>query len=420
MADNTAFREHVKELKLTQTELAHRLNSAIEDLTGRYGTISERTIYEMLSGRSRWPHKKHRLALEAVFGCTAEELGFRHPSDKPCPTPDPEEPVRRRTFLTSATITAATSVVPVLSAIPSVGTSDVLRLRTGLEDLTDIDAQRGGHNALEQAALVGAERVLQLQKGHASERVHKLLYAVAADYTAMAAFSCIDARSLDRATLHLNRAAALAGLSQDSVTQLRVWNLTAMLASQRNQPSETIAAAHAAGATRAARRDSVFASLAHARAALGYSASHDRQAALRSLGYARETLSRATDQERPRWIAFYGPAEVGTITAIVHQQLEEPEYAEAAWHQALATIPPHFRRNQAQATAGLAVAQLSQGDAEQACASAHRAIDLMAGNPVPGRMRTVLGDFHRTLINYSPHAKSTHEWTDRVRQEWSR
>ena len=418
MGDNTVLRDRIVQLGLTQTELAHQINLAIEKLTGRYGTVSERTIHDLLT-KTRWPHAKQRAALEAVFDCTIDQLGFTPPATYHQPSAHPEKPVRRRTFLTSTTGTAAAVALPILAA-PAVGSSDVMRLRAGLDALTDLDDRRGGHTALEGAALAGAAQAVSLQQSRASERVHQRLYSLAADYTAVAAWSCIDARDLERAQQHLDRATTLAGLSGDSLVQLRVWNFMAMLAHHRQRPADAVAAAHAAGATQVARRDPLYASLVHARTAIGHSDRHDRQAALRSLGLAREALGKTTDQPRPSWMAFYGPAELQAITAIVRQQLGDSEQAEAASHQALSAIPPQFRRNRALATVRLAQAQLGQGDADLACSSAHQVIDLMAGDPLTGRMRTLLGDFHRNLLTAAPHTAATLEWTDRARTEWSR
>lgn len=83
-------------------------------------------------------------------------------------------------------------------------------------------------------------------------------------------------------------------------------------------------------------------------------------------------------------------------------------------------IPTEFRRNRALATARLALAQLDQREAEQACRSAHRVLDLMGTDPLPGRTRTVLGDFHRHLLTTAPQAPATLEWTERARRDWSR
>ncbi|MGX4692050.1 hypothetical protein [Streptomyces sp. JNUCC 63] len=62
--------------------------------------------------------------------------------------------MRRRNSLTATTGTAAAVVVPIADSRPtSVGTSDVIRLRSGLDALVALDAARGGHEDLEHADL---------------------------------------------------------------------------------------------------------------------------------------------------------------------------------------------------------------------------------------------------------------------------
>ncbi|MGW0762418.1 hypothetical protein ACWD1Y_39100 [Streptomyces sp. NPDC002814] len=184
--------------------------------------------------------------------------------------------------------------------------------------------------------------MLELQQRNAGERVRRALYALAAEYTTIAAWSCIDARNLDQAQTYLNESATYAGLSQGS------------------------------------------------------------------------------EQERPRWTAFYGQAELDHLAAIVQFSSGRHAHAEAMAHRALAKIPTAFRRNRALATAQLALAQLQQGEAEQATATATDVFTIMASDPLPGRMRTLIGDFHRGLFILAPSASYARDWADRMRTDWSR
>jgi hypothetical protein len=413
---NSSLTSAMEEAGFTQAELADAVNSLLRK-SGHDGTVSDRTVRFWLTGKTRWPHPRQREALEGVFGCPIEDLGFHPPGGRP--TTDPEPPVDRRNFLTATTGTAAALVVD--SRPTTVGTSDVIRLRSGLDALMALDASRGGHEGLERAALAGASEALDKQKQAASQRIRLRLFSVAANYTATAAWSAIDARQLDHAQQRLDRALYLAGLARDPVAELRVWNSYAMLAHQRDQYSEAVDAGYAAQATAIARRDPFYGSLAHARTAVAHSNLGDRQAAIRSLGYAQEALGKAsTDQPRPSWIAFYGPAELAAIRAIVRDRIGDPAESEAASHQALATIPKAFRRNRALATARLALAQLHQREVDQACTTASTVFELMSGNPLPARMRSLLGDYYRDLITLAPDATVAREWGDRYRTEWSR
>ncbi|WP_342634344.1 XRE family transcriptional regulator [Streptomyces himastatinicus] len=328
--------------------------------------------------------------------------------------------MRRRNFLTATTGTTAAVAVP-LVARHSVGTSDVIRLRSGVDDLVALDATRGGHDELERRALAGAAEALEKQKLGASQRIRQRLFSVAADYMCGAAWSAIDDKRTDRARGLLDRALYMAGMAKDSIAGLEAWNMYSVLALHRGEYTEAVDSGYAAQATAIARRDPFYASLAHARTALAHSTLGDRQAALRSLGCAHEALGKASlDDPRPSWIAFYGPAELLALTAIARDKIGEPAEAEAASHQALASIPKEFRRNRALATARLALSQLHQRDIDQACATASTVFTLMAGHPIPGRMRSLLGDYYRDLITLAPDASVAREWADRYRTEWSR
>ncbi|MFG3123168.1 hypothetical protein ACGFYO_14280 [Streptomyces sp. NPDC048201] len=327
----------------------------------------------------------------------------------------------RRNFLSAATVTTASVVVPFAGAPPRVGTSDVIRLRQGLDALMEMDRSRGGHDGLERAALSGAEEALAKQKLGATQRIRQRLFSVAADYTATAAWSAIDARQGGRAATLLGKALYLAGMGQDPVVEMRVWNSYAMLAFQQGEHHEAVDAGLAAQTTAITKRDPLFASLAHARTAISHSTLGHRQAAIRSLEYAQEALGKASlDDPRPSWIAFYGPAELMAMTAIVRDRIGDAAESEAASHKALGAIPEEFRRNRALATARLALAQLHQRDVDQACSTASMVFPLMSGHPIPGRMRSLLGDYYRDLITLAPDTTIAREWGDRYRTEWSR
>ncbi|MEU2775614.1 hypothetical protein ABZ646_22410 [Streptomyces sp. NPDC007162] len=81
--------------------------------------------------------------------------------------------MRRRTFIASATGTAATAV-PLVAQRRAVGMSDVARA-AGMNALVEADDRQGGHSELERAAAAGRDGVLELQQRNASERVRRAL-----------------------------------------------------------------------------------------------------------------------------------------------------------------------------------------------------------------------------------------------------
>ncbi|MFG2332860.1 XRE family transcriptional regulator [Streptomyces sp. NPDC048604] len=416
---NAALAAWMAEHEMGADALVDAVNDAIRGFAGRPGNTSERTVFRWLSGENQWPQALQRRALEEVTGRTAVALGFVPRGKRTTAAPLPEDPqVQRRRFCGAAT--AAVAAPMISSRPPRVGTSDVIRLRDSVDTLARLDAERGGHGALARAALAGAAEALDLQKRSATQRVRHRLFALAADFAASAAWSMIDAGQLAEAGRHLDRALTLAGMSQEPETTMQIWNLRSMLARQQRDYAVAVAAAQAAQATAAARRSPLHASLAHARTAVGQAHGGDARAAVRSLRLAEDALGRADlTGPRPTWISFYGPAELHSLTAIIRDVVGEPEEAEAAAYKALKALPASYRRNRAHTTARLALAQLHQGDVEQACRTSGDVFAIMAGDPLPGRMRSLLGDFHRDLITLAPSSHVVDEWTDRYRTEWS-
>ncbi|MFE5484127.1 XRE family transcriptional regulator [Streptomyces sp. NPDC056527] len=419
---NEAFIAWMTRNDWTARELAAELSAITRQVTQKTrseGELSEVTVRKWRSGETTWPQGKARMALEQISELPVTALGFAPPNRRKN-RPATEDPVHRRSFLNA--VSGAASSVVLAGAAPAVGSSDVLRLRQQLDTLLALDNQRGGHDTLERAALAGAREAIALQAKAATQRTRQRLFSLAADYTTTAAWSCVDAREHDRADAHLDRALQLAGLAQDPAAATCVWNSVSMLANQRGNHIHALAAGQAARATAITRRDPLFASLAHARTAIAQARlPGERTAALRGLGRAADALDKADmTQPRPSWVSFYGRAELLAITAIVHDQLGDADVAEAASHQALAALPPAFVRNRALATARLALAQLHQGDIDQAAATTVDVFTLMSGSPLPGRLRTRLGDFHRDLITTAPNSFVAKDWADRYRTEWSR
>ncbi|MFD5412794.1 tetratricopeptide repeat protein [Streptomyces nojiriensis] len=414
MTANMALQARMDQLGLTQSELVRALNGWLVR-RGYEGTVSDRTVRYWQTGKTRAPRSRQREALEAIFGCPVEHLGFARCAARP--SFSTEQDMNRRKFMGASAVALTAST---LGARPAVGIADVNEVRRELDRINALDDQRGGNEGLETSALRAAQRALRLQQGAASQRVRARLFGLAADLTATAGWTAVDARQFDRAQAHLERALTLAGKAGDKATEFRAWNSMAMLAYQQRNYSDAVAAGQAALRVGITRRDPTFASLAHARTAVGHASLGDRQAALRSLGYAGEALAKADlNEPRPTWIAFYGPAELSSLRAICHDLLGLHAESETASHHALAVIDPRFRRNRALVTARLALAQVHQGEIDAGCASAERVFVLMNGTPLPARMRGLLGDFYRDLLTTAPDAATAKAWGDRYRTEWS-
>ncbi len=417
-AANEQLKARMRELGLTQEELAEAMNTAIEQITGRRGTVSARTIHNLTTGKTRWPQSKQRLALEAVFRCTAIELGFtphaRSAVDHTPPTSKHhgEEPVLRRTFLATASAAALTPLTPASETYPDmsrgrVGQSDVNRLAARFALIVANDNTTGGTHQVEQAALGLSQQALRLQKTRpASQRVRGQLYGLAAAFTGSALWAAIDGGRLDQAQQHLNDGIALAGLSGDPAIQFRTWGHAGALYRNLGQYTSALSADEAAKRTRAAR-DPLYASLVHARAAVHHADLRDHQTALRCLGFAETALGRAdTDAPRPVWLQFYDSAEFHLLALTTTTTLGLWEQAEAHAHHTLAKLRPHLKRNRALTYAYLAHAQLGQHETELAVATAYK-IPAQARH---GRTARLLNAFGQRLHGLAPDAPITREW----------
>ncbi|NJP45880.1 XRE family transcriptional regulator, partial [Streptomyces sp. PRB2-1] len=106
---NALLRRKIAEAGFGQAELAEVLNDWLRE-HGEEGTVSDRMVRYWVTGRTRRPWKRTRLALEAVFGCSLEELGFEPTAQNSC-AGDMEQPVNRRSFLNNSTAAAASHLL---------------------------------------------------------------------------------------------------------------------------------------------------------------------------------------------------------------------------------------------------------------------------------------------------------------------
>ncbi|MCX5206068.1 hypothetical protein OG897_32215 [Streptomyces sp. NBC_00237] len=296
--------------------------------------------------------------------------------------------------------------------------SDADRLETAFAQLIATDNKDGGSVGLETRALAFAHHADELQTvGSASQRVRARLYYLGAAFTGTALWAAIDARELERAQRHLERATHLAALSGNAEIQLRLWAHAALLAAQQERYNDAIAAANVSRTSTACRRDPLLRSFATARLAgiqAGRATSQsDRAGALRVLDHATDAFHRADSaQPRPAWIAFYDRAELDGLSALVMGRIGAHERAEAFLHSTLSRLRPDLVRNRVYYGAQLALAQLRQGDPEEGCATAASVLPSLRSDSLTGRTGELLATFHSELLSLAPGKHICGQWTD--------
>lgn len=417
MVVNAALRSRMTERRMTKTELAREVNAKIKLLTGKLGTVSERTVHNWLTGATRWPPGKIRVALSAVFDCTPEQLGFL-PTGRARTTPEAD--VRRRDFITATGGTAAAILThaPASAAPDRIGTADIQRLQARFAEVIASDHRHGGRVTIETRAVQLADEALALQeRGTASQRIRATLYACAASFMSSAMWAAIDGRRFEAALKHHQKAASIAAMSGDSTIQFRIWSHAGSLFRHLGRPGDALAANDVARGLPIARRDPLFASLGHARHAAIHGLTGDTNAVHRLLGHAQDALERAdAGASRPVWItAFYDQAELDSLALAAHLAAGNWENAEAHAHRCLALRRGTMQRSHAITTVRLAHAQLGQGDFEPAVATAMSVPAEVSSHPRVAGMLTAFGTkLHDLAADGTPDLT----WAQYARDTW--
>ncbi|MFI0780916.1 XRE family transcriptional regulator [Streptomyces sp. NPDC021212] len=395
---NQALQTALDDAGLTQEKLAEALNKAIERMTGRPGRISDRVVRRWLSGQTRWPHELQRRALTMTLGREPVELGFVPPPGRPS-VAVPEDNVNRRQALSTGVALGAAVAAPVPAAPYRVGMTDVRALQGRFAKLVAADHKKGGERQTEAAALALADEAVALrQRGACSQRVRLALYATAAACVSSAMWAATDGRRFDAALRHHERAASLAQESGDQAILFRIWSHKGSLYRHLGRPADALDANDVARRLSITRRDPLFASLGHARHAAILGLARDKAGVDRALDCARDAMRRADHGERrPLWLtAFYDEAEVHSLAVTAYLAVGRPAEAEAQAHASLTLFRPHLVRSRGITTARLARAQLGQGEAERAVATA---VSIAVEHP---RVRSMLDSFTRDLRRIAP------------------
>ncbi|WP_190129710.1 XRE family transcriptional regulator [Streptomyces mashuensis] len=405
MEGNELLKRRMAEAGYTQMELANKVSLLLIE-GGRAGTVGDRTVRNWVSGRTRWPHPAQRAALEAIFACSAEELGFTPPR-----TTGGKAPVHRRNFMTVAAATALAVSAPAAAASRRVGLTDVERLHRKFAAIIANDHKYGGRTSIEvRACDLAGEAMLLQSRGDAGQHTRRALYGCAAGFMSSAMWAATDGRRFEAAQRHLDRAAGLAAMSGDQTIQFRIWSHAGSLYRHLGRPTDALAANDVARGLPVARRDPVFACLGHARQAAIHGVTGNRQGVRRALGHAREAWERADmSVQRPAWLrAVCNRAEVEELALSAYLSLGDYPQAEAHAHRSLALLGPSMQRDRAIVTARLAIAQLCQGDVEAAVRTA-MSVTISAEHP---RVADILRDFGRRLSREAPGSAQARAWND--------
>lgn len=416
---NEALAAWMAEHGYSSGSLAEAVNKAVERITGRSSGLDGSSVRGWKRGRVKWPNAATRTGLEAVTGLPAEVLGFVPRGRKPSTAAPPQEdPDMKRRTLVAGGIAAAAAAAPG-SSPRRIGMGDVDRLQRRFAEIIASDHRHGGQRGIEQRAAALADEALTLQNsGSATQRVRSHLYACAAGFRSSAMWAAIDGRRYDDAAVHMREAQALAEMSGDQPIKFRIWSHTGTMYRHMGRPADALAANDVARGLHITRRDPLFASLGLARQGAISGAGQDRGGARRAFGQAQEAMDRANPADhRPVWLlAFYDQAELDSLALSAYLSLGDHQTAEFHAHRCLSGLRPHMRRSLAITTTRLAHAQLAQGDADAATATAMTvSADAATQHPRVARM---LQEFGAGLRATARNSSTVDTWTQHTREAW--
>ena len=316
--------------------------------------------------------------------------------------------MKRRTLVGGIAAAAAVAAAAPGTAAPRrIGMSDVNRLNTRFAEIIASDHRHGGQLGIEQQAAALADEALNLQNaGSATQRVRGSLYASAAAFRSSAMWAAIDGRRYDDAKAHMREAQALAEMSGDQAIKFRIWSHAGAMYRHMGRPADAFAANDVARNLHITRRDPLFASLGLARQAAIHGAAQDRTGIRRAFDQAQDAMLRADpDEYRPVWmLAFYDQAELDSLA------LSDYPTAEYHAHRCLSALRPHMARSWAITTTRLAHAQLAQGAADAATATAMKVPAEAATQHA--RVSRMLQEFGAALRATASGSPTVRTWTE--------
>lgn len=326
----------------TVVRLARRaLGWSQADLARRTG-FHQSTISRLEQGSGRIGEVAVRGALGGALGIPRAALGLSGARrDDPSTLGD----VRRSEFVRGLLGTAAALALPESLAGDDppgrVGAETVRQCREALRRLYDLDDRGRATSAYTVADLMARRMRTALDRCTYSPATGRALAAVTAATTEHAGWLSFDSGHHDVArrwwleTLHL---ADLAG-----APELRVTALASMALQAGRSPNggrEVLALVGAARGAAEGTRPATAAlhSLLAAREAVGHAHLHDAAAARRCLAAAWALLGDGMDEDRPDWLAFWGPVDLACHEARAELALRDGQRAETAARRAVESV----------------------------------------------------------------------------------
>ncbi|MBW1597004.1 transcriptional regulator [Streptomyces sp. JJ38] len=268
------------------------------------------------------------------------------------------------------------------TAGPRVGMADVEAVRATTRALTELDHRFGSGHVRPVLVHYLTGVVSGLLGGSYRDEVGRALFAAAARLAELAGYTAVDTGQRALAQRHYVQALRLAQAAGDRayggyVLAAGMSHLAASLGSPREVAQLARAAQEGARGRATPRAESLF----HAAEARGHALQGDRVACRLSAGRALSAFERAESGagsgDDPPWVAHFDAAYLADELAHCQRDLGQADAARRHAEEALALHPEGRTRRRAIDLLLLADALAGQRDAEAACHTATRAVELL-------------------------------------------
>jgi len=257
-----------------------------------------------------------------------------------------------------------------------VGHGDVERIR-GTRALFDrMDNQFGGAHARRSLVEYLNSELPSVLNASASDDVRKGLYSAAGEITQLAAWMSYDAGSHGLAQRYFIQALALADMAQDRLLAASILDAMSHQATFLAKFREAANLARAARAGTASLGIPIMTAHFHVMEARALARAGDAAGCDRALAAATSEFERHKPGDGPDWIQYFDEAEFAAELGHCNRDLGRAAHATSYASQSLGSASGDYLRSDFFATMVLADAHMDQGDVEQACDVALRALQI--------------------------------------------
>ncbi len=277
-----------------------------------------------------------------------------------------------------------------------VGRADVERIR-GTRKLFDrMDNQFGGAHARRSLIEYLNGELPQILRMAAADDVRNELYSAAAEITQLAAWMSYDAGSHGLAQRYFIQALGLADMAGDRLLAASILDAMSHQATFLGKFREAANLARAARTGTASLGIPIMTAHFYVMEARALARARDAAACDRALAAAVTEFERHKPGDGPDWIQYFDEAELAAELGHCNRDLGRAAHATTFAAQSLGTASGDYLRSDFFATMVLADSHMDQGEVEQACEVALRALQI-GENLMSARCASYVAEFRQRL-----------------------